>query len=58
MQHVRDKQLHKRCIWLSNGLLTSINKKDHLYKILMQRDTTNVELYNILKIVFFLALEC
>ena len=49
LQHVRDTQLHKKCIWLTNGLLTSINEKDHLYKILMQRDTTIVELFDILK---------
>ena len=34
---------------MTNGLLTSINTKYNLYKILMQTDTTNVELFNILK---------
>ena len=44
-----NKKKHKKCIWMTNGLLTSINTKDNLYKILMQTDTTNVELFNILK---------
>ena len=38
-----NKKKHKKCIWMTNGLLTSINTKDNLYKILMQTDTTNVE---------------
>ena len=29
-----------------NGILNSINTKDQLYKILMQTDTDNVELFN------------
>ena len=58
LQHAREKhkkmvkynkKKHKKCIWMTNGLLTSINTKDNLYKILMQTDTTNVELFNILK---------
>ena len=60
MQHAREKHLHKKiakynkkkhkkCIWMTNGLLTSIHTKYNLYKILMQTDTTNVELFNILK---------
>ena len=40
------KKKHKRSKWLTNGILHSINTKDRLYKILMQTDTDDVELFN------------
>ena len=40
------KKKHKRSKWLTNGILNSINTKDRLYKILMQTDTDDVELFN------------
>ena len=40
------KKKHKWAKWLTNGILNSINTKDRLYKILMQTDTDDVELFN------------
>ena len=39
------KKLHKKSTWISNGILNSINKKDKLYKTLIQTDTNNIILY-------------
>ena len=43
------KKLHKKSIWITNGILNSINKKDKLYKTLIQTDTNNIVLYERLK---------
>ena len=40
------KKKHKRSKWLTNGIFNSINTKDRLYKILMQTDTDDVELFH------------
>ena len=40
------KKKHKWSKWLTNGILNSINTKDRLYKIFMQTDTDDVELFN------------
>ena len=38
------KKLHKKSKWIINGILHSINKKDKLYKTLVQTDTNNIVL--------------
>ena len=43
------KKLHKKSKWIANGILNSINKKDKLYKTLIQTDTKNTVLYERLK---------
>ena len=43
------KKLHKKSKWITNGILNSINKKDKLYKTLVQTDTNNIVLYEKLK---------
>ena len=43
------KKLHKKSKWITNGILNSINKKDKLYKTLVQTDTNNIVLYERLK---------
>ena len=43
------KKLHKKSKWITNGILNSINKKDKLYKTLIQTDTNDTVLYEILK---------
>ena len=47
------KKLHKKSKWITNGILNSINKKDKLYKTLIQTDTNNTILYelNLMNIV-------
>ena len=40
------KKKHKLSKLLTNGILNSINTKDRLYKILMQTDNDDVELFN------------
>ena len=40
------KKKHKRSKWLTNGILNSINTKDRFFKISMQTDTDDVELFN------------
>jgi len=44
-----NKKKHKRSAWMTDGILKSINIKDKLYKVLIQTDTTNVDLYHKLK---------
>ena len=46
------KKLHKKSKWITNGILNSINKKDKLYKTLIQTDTNNTILYERLKTEF------
>ena len=46
------KKLHKKSKWITNGILNSINKKDKLYKTLIQTDTNNTVLYERLKTEF------
>ena len=46
------KKLHKKSKWITNGILRSINKKDNLYKTLIQTDLDNTVLYDRLKIEF------
>ena len=46
------KKLHKKSKWITNGILNSINKKDKLYKALIQTDTNNTVLYEKLKTEF------
>ena len=46
------KKLHKKSKWITNGILNSINKKDKLYKTLIQTDTNNTILYKRLKTEF------
>ena len=46
------KMLHKKSKWITNGILNSINKKDKLYKTLIQTDTNNTILYERLKTEF------
>ena len=43
------KKLHKKSKLITNGILNSINKKDKLYKTLIQTDTNNIVLYERLK---------
>ena len=43
------KKLHKKSKWITNGILRSINKKDKLYKTLIQTDLDNTVLYDRLK---------
>ena len=42
----------KKSKWITNGILNSINKKDKLYKALIQTDTNNTVLYERLKTEF------
>ena len=44
-----NKKKHKKSKWMTNGILRSINTKDKLYKILVQADTQNEVIYNVLK---------
>ena len=44
-----NKRKHKKSKWITNGIIKSINTKDKLYKMLIQTDINNVELYNTLK---------
>ena len=46
------KKLHKKSKWITNGILKSINKKDKLYKTLIQTDIDNTILYDRLKTEF------
>ena len=46
------KKLHKKSKWITNGILRSINKKDKLYKTLIQTDLDNTVLYDRLKTEF------
>ena len=46
------KKLHKKSKWIRNGILRSINKKDKLYKTLIQTDLDNTVLYDRLKTEF------
>ena len=39
------KKLHKKSKWITSGILRSINKKDKLYKPLIQTDIDNTGLY-------------
>ena len=47
-----DKKKHKKCKWMTSGILKSINMKDKMYKTLIQTDITNETLYNTLKETF------
>ena len=47
-----NKKLHKKSKWITNGLLRSINKKDKLYKTLIQTDLDNTVLYDRLQTEF------
>ena len=47
-----DKKKHKKCRWMTSGILKSINMKDKMYKTLIQTDITNETLYNTLKETF------
>ena len=44
-----NKKIHKKSKWMTNGILSSINTKDKLYKILVQADIQNEMLYSVLK---------
>ena len=44
--------MHQKSKWITNGILNSINKKDKLYKTLIQTDTNNTVLYERLKTEF------
>ena len=46
------KKLHKKSKWITNEILRSINKKDKLYKTLIQTDLDNTVLYDRLKTEF------
>ena len=46
------KKFHKKSKWITNRILMSINKKDKLYKILIQTDLDNTVLYDRLKTDF------
>ena len=46
------KKLHKKSKWITNGILRSINKKDKLYKTLIQTDLENTVLYDRFKTEF------
>ena len=46
------KQKHKQCKWMTDGILNSINTKDKLYKIMVQADNSNPDIYNALKVNF------
>ena len=44
-----NKTKHKKCKWMTDGILKSINTRDKLYTILVQTDLGNRDLYNRLK---------
>ena len=46
LKFVNRRKKHERSEWLTNSILNSIITKDRLYKILMQTDTDDVELFN------------
>ena len=47
-----NKYKHKKCKWITNGILTSIKTKNIIYKMLKQTNPTNVEAFETLKIRF------
>ena len=49
---IYQEKLYKESKWITNGTLNSINKKDKLYKTLIQTDTNNTVLYERLKTEF------
>ena len=44
-----NKTKHKKCKWMTDDILKSINTRDKLYKRLVQTDLGNCDLYNRLK---------
>ena len=44
-----NKKKHKKCKWMTNEILKSINKKDKMYKLLVQTPRENLIHYNTLK---------
>ena len=47
-----NKYKHKKCRWITNGILKSIKTKDIIYKMLKQANPANVEACEILKTRF------
>ena len=47
-----NKRKHMKSKWMTEGILKSINTKDKLYKILIQKDTEDEHLYTRLKSEF------
>ena len=47
-----NKYKHKKCRWITNGILKSIKTKDIIYMLLKQANPANVEAFEILKTRF------
>ena len=47
-----NKYKHKKCRWITNGILKSIKTKDIIFKMLKQANPANVEAFEILKTRF------
>ena len=47
-----NKYKHKKCKWITNGILKSIKTKNIIYKMLKQTNPANVEAFETLKIRF------
>ena len=48
-----NKYKHKKCTWITKGILKSIKTKDIIYKMLKQANPANVEAFEILKTTRF-----
>ena len=47
-----NKYKHKKCKWITNGILKSIQTKFYIYKMLKQVNTEDAETFETLKIRF------